>query len=77
MAEYKQQEEVIVENQRNGTSWKLEAVLPQGEAEGFFLLRVKGAHLRVGPNRVREITLALSNGATYRMIVQRIEKPQE
>lgn len=69
MEENKQEAEVVVENQRDGMRWELESVLPQGEAEGFFLLRCVSASIRQAPNRVREITLSLSNGATFRMVV--------
>jgi len=69
-----QEANVITQNQSNGTRWLLESVLPQGEAEGFFLMRIEGEHGSVGPTRVKEITALLSNGSTFRMTVLRDEE---
>jgi hypothetical protein len=72
----KQVAEVNVENQRNGERWDLEAVLPQGEAEGFFLLRCMGMPNVAGPIMVKELSLLLANGSTFRLTVLREGKSQ-
>lgn len=70
-------QEVVVENIRNGTQWTIEAILPQGEDEGFFLLRNMGEDNRVEPNRPKEITFLLSTGLTVRLTVRREIRTRE
>ncbi len=55
----------------NGENWKLEAVLPQGEDDGFFLMSPEGRPAHVGPNRVKAITVELFTGHVIRAVVRR------
>lgn len=61
-----------VENVKSGIAWELKAVLPMGEAEGFFFLESLPYHFEKNePLRAKRVTFELMDGSAYELKVER------